>query len=122
MGADTERFRLRYLGARGERIAHRRELRQLGAHGVALDGRALQLVRKLGDGKPEIGAGLTLERQEVGEFADLTLQPRQGLVPSAQQLIEEELGQHEDGEQENDHHQKRRQGIDEAGPDIGRSA
>ncbi len=64
------------------------------------------------------GIGL-FELQQVAQLRDLRVEPRHRRVLAADLLPEKELAQHEQREQENDHQQEARQGIDEARPVIG---
>ena len=60
-----------------------------------------------------VGIG-ALELQHVGQLGDLRVEPAERGVLAEDFLAEEELGQHEQREQEDDDEQQARQGIDEA--------
>ena len=62
-----------------------------------------------------------LERQQIGQFLDLPIEPHERLVLARNLAREEELRQHEHRQQENDHQQHRRQGVDEARPIVHRA-
>jgi len=92
-----------------------------GAQPVAFADRNLQFARQAADIDTQAVRGLAFQGQKAREFADFTLQLAQRLVAPGQRLTEKDLGHDEDQQQEDNDHQQRRQGIDEAGPDVGRS-
>ena len=68
-----------------------------------------------------VGALLrALEREQVGQLLDLPVEPCQRLVLAGHLARQEELRQHEHGEEKDDDEQHRRQGVDEARPVIDR--
>ena len=59
-----------------------------------------------------------LQRQQLGQFVDLRVEAVEHLVLAGDFAAEQELRQHEDGQQEHDGQQQRRQRVDEARPVV----
>ena len=102
----------------GRGFGFRRDVAKLLFGGVLVGERALKLRRQLGYVDAEIGVGLAFKGQHVGKLAHLAGEALQRLVAAGERDAQIELGQHEDDQQKGNDQEQRRQGIDEAGPDI----
>ena len=60
----------------------------------------------------------SLQRQQLGQFVDLRVEAIENRVLAGDLAAEKELRQHEDGEQEHDGQEQRRQRVDEARPVV----
>ena len=63
-------------------------------------------------------AARALEREQVGQLGDLPVEPVEHRVAAGDLPGEEELADHEDGDQEHDGEEEGRQGVDEARPVV----
>ncbi len=94
------------------------KLGDLALQRVAFGERRLQLARQAGGAGAQIGGAAALEGEQIAQLADLLLQLLQRLVAAGQRVRQKELAGAEHQENEDDHHQQLRQGVDEARPDV----
>ncbi len=73
---------------------------------------------QIGDGVLHVLRIAALQRQELGQFLNLAVEAGKHAVLVVDLTAEQELRQHENGQQEHDCQEQRRQGIDEARPVI----